>query len=474
METTLATPFSYQAEKRAYLVDAYTLRDSDGEAPRTGLVLVNRATASAAASDPTTFTPVDSPQAPLLTPQALIFPANGGFWLTFAIGMRLPFLADAQKAQALIIDPLLDDLAHFYHQIPVSRDGDTDSERFEKEWTRRCSELELVGETRSAIYNALRDVMRSGAHLAHVRGKSAKWVEKPLLLPPALLLAPYPHWKVAMACFPTWEVAFATARRLAAGFPRCTEKVPNPDRTARLLWPVPDAGRYLSFGGPGEWCDGVNEDTGRKFKYRLHDDAQMQVETLLVSQIPPWAPKYQLALHSADGDADVDALMDLATISETGAPEEAEWLLVRSREAENFLGAKRGWASVTSATKSMSSKVGKWRDRYRVTAELLQTARLPYTAIVVLQSHTRAPGWTEGEAMGVEKRRTGAHARTRKHDVVKEETGGLKKHLFVIPGEDKPLRQAGIGIFLGKRKIAPLRDSEDSVKQPETKKARLE
>jgi hypothetical protein len=175
---TLATPFSYQAQKRAYLVDAYPLSlRSAGAVPRTGLVLVNRAQPGvvAAASDPTAFTPVDAAGA--LVPQALIFPARGGFWLTFAIGLRLPFLADARRSEELILNPLLDELAHQYHQVPASYKGDTDSQRFEKEWTRRCSELELVGETRSSIYSALCSVLATGAHLAHVRGKSAKWVE---------------------------------------------------------------------------------------------------------------------------------------------------------------------------------------------------------------------------------------------------------------------------------------------------------
>ena len=467
--TTLATPLSYQAEKRAYLVDAYPLRDGSSAAtPRTGLVLVNRA-AARAPLDPTTFVPADTTAA--LAPQALIFPANGGFWLTFAIGLRLRFPADAELAQKLVLDPLLDDLAHHYLEVPASYKGDSDSQRFEKEWTRRCSELELVGETRSSIYRALRDVLASGAHLAHIRGKSERWVAKPLVLPASLPLTQYPHWKVATACFPTWEVAFATARRLAAGFPRCTMKNPDPEETTRLLWPVPDAGRYLTFGGPGAWIDRENEDTGRNYRFRIHDDAKMQIETLLVSQIPPWTPQYQLALHPLV-DAEEDALLDLAA-SEYDSEGAIEWLLVRAREDENFMSSKHGWASVASATRTMSYTVGDWRDRYRVAADLLQTARLPYSALAVLQVHTRMPGWTIGEATGVEKRGPQRPlVRVRAHDDIKEETGGIKKHLFVIPGEDKPLRQAGIGIFFGKRKIPPIGD--DSVKEPATKKARLE
>ena len=466
---TLATPFSYQEGKRAYLVDAYPLRDTHG-VPRTGLVLVHRARQ---ANDPTTFAPVDATAA--LVPQALVFPARGGFWLTFAIGLRVRIPADAQQAEDLVLNPLLDELAHHYLEVPASYKGDSDAQRFEKEWTRRCSELELVGETDGSIYSALRCVLSSGAHLAHVRGKSARWVSKPLALPQ---LPQYPHWKVAMACFPTWEVAYATARRLAAGFPRCSSRNPDPDATTRLLWPVPDAGRYLSFGGPGEWIEREGDEPGRNYKFRLHDDAKMQIETLLVAQIPPWVAQYQLALHPYGVDAAQDALMDLAggfaDDEDVGAPQAVDWLLVRAREDENFMGSKHGWASVASSTRTMAFTVSEWRDRYRVTADLLQTARLPYSALAVLQMHTTAPGWTIGEATGAEKRGNRAPTRVRAHDDIKEETGGVKKHLFVMPDEDKPLRQTGIGIFFGKRKAPPPLREEDSVKEPETKKLRLE
>jgi hypothetical protein len=97
-------------------------------------------------------------------------------------------------------------------------------------------------------------------------------------------------------------------------------KNPDPEETTRLLWPVPDAGKYLSFGGPQQWIERENEETGRNFRFRIHDDAKMQVETLLVAQIPPWTAQYQLALKMpSTASTDIDALMDLATDADSGA-----------------------------------------------------------------------------------------------------------------------------------------------------------
>jgi hypothetical protein len=465
METTLATPFSYNEGKKSYLVDAYPLNHHLGA--RTGIVLVKKIEKE----DPTIFSPM-SPSS--LLPQALLFPARGGFWLNFAIGLRTPFPSTVEQATSSILGPLLDELARHYTEVPASFKGDADAERFSKDWTRRCSELELAGESNSPIYQTLLRLIHGNAHLADVRGIQARWVAKPLVLPESQLpIDAYSHWRVATVCFPTWDVAYATARRLAAGFPRCTMKNPNPDETTRLLWPVPEAGRYLTFGGPGEWLE--REGEYGMYRFRLHHDAKEQIETLLVSQIPTWAPQYQLSLHSCIS-AERDSLFDLATADDRDdsifRSDQIEWLLVRSREDGRFMDSKSGWACVAPATRLISYAVSDWRDRYRVTSELLQMARLPYSLLAVTLQHTLSDGWTVGEATGVEKTTKRPPTRVHAHDEVKEELRGAKKHLYFPSNVAKPHRQTGLGVYFGKRKQAP--DEEEESEQPQQKKIKVD